>query len=76
MALFAGKQSEKSEVIRCVACRDSIRMEKGDFIPTCQTCGNNSFEPRKGGNKTSGKSRKGHRSGDRASGRTPQPSLA
>lgn len=55
MALRAGQQAPKSEVIRCEACRDSVRVEKGDFIKSCATCGNNTFEPRKGGNKSSGK---------------------
>lgn len=75
MALVAGQQASKTENIRCEACRDSVRVEKGDFIQTCVTCGNNTFESRKSGSKSGGKSgnskssRKGKNRGN--SGMTP-----
>ncbi|MGE5532212.1 MAG: zinc ribbon-containing protein [Bacteroidota bacterium] len=47
MSMKSGDQAPKSGKIRCEACKDTIRVEKGDFIPTCANCGNDTFEDRK-----------------------------
>lgn len=63
MSILAGEQAKKTENIRCEACRDTVRVEKGDFVVACTSCGNNSFESRKS---------KGH-SGSGKRSRQPQP---
>ena len=54
MAAHAGEKAEKTGDFHCAKCGQRVHVDRGDRIPKCPHCGNDSYESRTGepGNKS------------------------
>ncbi len=48
MAARTGEQARESGDFRCERCNNIVRVNKGNPIPRCPSCGNETFEMRRG----------------------------
>ena len=46
MAARSGEEAREGGDFRCAKCHQQIRVNKGDNIPKCPNCGNETFDTR------------------------------
>lgn len=46
MAANAGERAQETGDFRCEKCHQKVHVTKGDKIPTCPNCGNDTFDTR------------------------------
>jgi hypothetical protein len=54
MAATAGDSAQEGGEFRCARCHERVRVNKGQKIPKCPNCGNETFDTRE--RETSGRS--------------------
>jgi predicted RNA-binding Zn-ribbon protein involved in translation (DUF1610 family) len=53
MAAKAGESAREGGEFRCASCHERVRVNKGQAIPKCPSCGGEAFDSRQ--NETSGR---------------------
>ena len=46
MPTHAGDKAEETGTFTCKQCGETVRVHKGEKVPSCPNCGHNAFGPR------------------------------
>ena len=46
MAAHAGEHAREGGIFHCAKCNNRVRVNKGDNIPKCPNCGNDTYDER------------------------------